>query len=271
MPPPRLKPIVEGAAGGDTLFFVQGWPDDPTLWDELVDALSDRYRCVRVVLPNYEGGEYRRWGYSHDDIVEGLADCIRSFAAAKPVTLVAHDWGALWGYMLHHRHPELVARIVGLDVGPDMKPSPRELVLLLAYQWWLLAAFVSGGPIGDWMTRRFARMAGTPRQGDALNASINYPYLYTWRDIVTGRAAKALRGYEPQVPVLFVYGENKPGRFHSERWLERVRSSPGNQVVGLAGTDHWVTRDPKLKKLVRDWLDGAVSARTDDSALATDP
>jgi hypothetical protein len=45
----------------------------------------------------------------------------------------------------NHRHPELVARIVGLDVAPDMKPTPRELVLLLAYQWWLLAAFVPGG------------------------------------------------------------------------------------------------------------------------------
>jgi hypothetical protein len=60
-------------------------------------------------------------------------------------------------------------------VAPDMRPTPRELVLLLAYQWWLLAAFVSGGRLGDWMTRRFARFVKAPKPGGALNAGMNYP------------------------------------------------------------------------------------------------
>jgi pimeloyl-ACP methyl ester carboxylesterase len=52
---PLLKPIIEGAAEGDTVFFIQGWPDDHTLWDEQVERLRDRYRCVRV-----EGGDRPR-------------------------------------------------------------------------------------------------------------------------------------------------------------------------------------------------------------------
>jgi hypothetical protein len=59
--------------------------------------------------------------------------------------------------------------------------------------------------------------------------------------------------------VLFVYGERKPMRFHSERWLERIRSQPGSAVVALDGRDHWVTRDPRLNDLIRAWLDGAVA------------
>jgi hypothetical protein len=41
-----------------------------------------------------------------------------------------------------------------------------------------------------------------------------------------------------------------------ERWLELVRSRPGNEVVALDGTGHWVTADPRLKILLRSWLDG---------------
>lgn len=252
---PALRPIIEGTSKGDTLFFIQGWPDDHTLWNEQVATLRDRYRCVRVDLPNYAGVEYRRWGYDHDEIVEGLVRCIRQVSPDRPVTLVAHDWGAYWAYWLHHRHPELVSRIVGLDIAPHMQPTPREILMIIAYQWWLLGAFVVGGGVGNWMTRRFAKLTRTPRQGEAINSAMNYPYLYTWRDIVTGRASKIFRGYAPEIPVMFVYGEKKPGRFHSDRWLELVRSRPGNRVVALDGTGHWVTKDSRLKGLVSDWLD----------------
>lgn len=251
---PRLEPIVEGATEGDTLFFIQGWPDDHTLWDEQVAFLRDRFRCVRVDLPNYGRAEQRRWGYGHDEIVEALAACVREVSPGRPVTLVAHDWGAYWGWLLHHRHPELVRRIVGLDIAPDMKPTPREVLMIIAYQWWLASAFVVGGGVGNWMTRRFAKMARSPRQGAALDAGINYPYLYTWRDMFTGRATKAFKGYRPDVPILFVYGEDKPGRFHSDRWLDLVRSRPDSRVVGLDGTGHWVMRDARFNGLIRDWL-----------------
>jgi len=253
---PLLKPQVDGPAEAELLLFIQGWPDDHTLWADLVAALRDRYRCVRVDLPNYSGAEHRRWGYSHEEIVEGLAHCVRSVSGGKPVTLIGHDWGAYWTYALHHRHPELVARIVGLDVAPHMKPTIREILFILSYQWWLLAAFVLGGRVGGWMTRRMAAIARSPRQGDALDSSVNYPYLYYWRDLVTGRGGKRLAGYSPKVPVLYVYCEDKPARFHSDDWLELIRTRAGNQVVAFEGTDHWVTRDPRLNRLVRDWLDG---------------
>jgi pimeloyl-ACP methyl ester carboxylesterase len=257
---PRLEPMIEGTSGGETLFFVQGWPDDHRLWDDMVALLRDRYRCVRVDLPNYGDAERARWGFSHDAIVEGLARCIRQESGGKPVTIVAHDWGAFWTYLLHHRHPELVGRLVALDIGAYMKPTPREIAYIMAYQWWLAAAFIAGGAVGDRMTRAFARLAKTPKQGTELNSRMNYPYLYTWRDIFTGRAGKQLRGYRPKVPLLFIYGEKKPGRFHSDSWLEVVRSRPGNAVVPLPDADHWVTRDPTLKVVVRDWLAESSSA-----------
>jgi hypothetical protein len=106
------------------------------------------------------------------------------------------------------------------------------------------------------MTRRMAAIAGSPRQGDVLNSSVNYPYLYYWRDLVTGRARKRFVGYSPKVPVLYAYCEDKPARFHSDDWLELIQSRAGNWVVAFAGADHWLMRSPRLNGLVRDWLDG---------------
>lgn len=255
-----LIPQVEGAPEGPTLFFIQGWPDDSSLWDDLVSGLRDRYRCVRTNLPNYPGAAQRRWGFDHDEIVSALEACIREVQPAGPVTLIAHDWGAFWSYRLHARRPELVARFVALDIGPVVKPNPREAAYILAYQLWLSLAFVVGGTLGDAMTRFVARRGGAPRQGGEIGARLNYPYFYYWRDVLTGRAVD-LSHYAPEVPCMLVYGTRKPARFHTERWLDFLRSRPNNQVIELDQQGHWVMRDPQLKEILKRFLDRTTFAR----------
>jgi pimeloyl-ACP methyl ester carboxylesterase len=249
---PVLEPRIEGAEDGPTLFFVQGWPDDLSMWDELVAALRDRYRCVRVNLPNYPGAETTRWGYDHEQVAEGLAQCVRRVSPDGPLTLIAHDWGAVWGYRMHLRHPELVSRWVALDIGPVVKPTAREAAIIIGYQSWLAAAFVIGGGLGDWMTRRMARRAGAPHPARA-HAGMNYPYLYTWTEILRGKAPD-FSGYAPSIPTLMAYGKQKPMRFHTQRWLDFVRGRPGNEVIELDAT-HWVTLDPSLTPRITAFLD----------------
>jgi len=258
---PILTPHIEGPAAAETLFFVQGWPDDHTLWNDQVSALRDRYRCVRVDLPNYPGGERRRWGFDHEAIAEGLAECIRSVSKQRPVTLIAHDWGAYWAYLVHHRHPALVSRLVGLDVGPTQQPKPHEIAVIAAYQWWLTTAFVSGGSLGDWMTRSVAALAGAPRPAAAINASLNYPYLYTWRDVISGRRRKLLRGYRPTVPVLYVYGARKPASFHTESWLRYLNARPDSRVIRL-DSGHWVMKHPEFTSRLSEWLSTSTPERS---------
>jgi len=249
----RLEPIIDGLPGGETLFFIQGWPDDVSLWNGAVDALAGRYRCVRHNMPGAAGTPSPRGGHTTDEIVEALAQCIREVSPGAPVTLIIHDWGAYWGYILHHRYPELVKRVAGLDISPHLEPGPAASAGIVAYQGWLASAFLLGGPVGDWMTRSFAVRAGAGVQRESIRAAMNFPYRNIFQDLFSGRARGGTRGYWPRVPLLFVYGKRKPLMFHSQKWLDHVRSV-GGQIVEL-DAGHWVQRHPDFSGLLARWLE----------------
>ena len=248
----HLVPIVDGNLTGKTLLFVQGWPDDASLWDEAVAVLGVRYRCVRVTLPNFGTDRKRlRWGHTTEEIVSALVEVMRKFGSEHPVTLVLHDWGCYWGNAAHHRALEFVARVASFDIAPHYTPRGLGALGFVAYQWWLFAAFMAGGPLGNVMTRRFGKTARIPN-ADHLDAWMNYPYRNLWADIVTGRAGKLTEGYWPTCPLLFGYGTKKPFMFHDARWTDHVRKV-GGEVISFP-SDHWVTRDPSFVPVLDRWL-----------------
>jgi pimeloyl-ACP methyl ester carboxylesterase len=248
-----LAPIVEGHQAGPTLVFVQGWPDDRTLWDAQVAQLSARYRCVRLDMPGYGAAGRPRWGASSEQIIEALARLVREVGRGAPVTLILHDWGCIWGHAMHKRHPELVARVAGLDVAPHYAPSAKAALGIVAYQSWLAAAFFLGGSIGDRMTRTMAQRAGAPTPSERIHASINYPYRNVWLDLASGRSRANDTGYWPEVPLLFVYGKDKPFAFHSRAWLEHVERT-GGEIVALDG-GHWVQTHPQCTQILARFLE----------------
>jgi pimeloyl-ACP methyl ester carboxylesterase len=253
----RLEPIVDGNADGDTIVFIQGWPDTAALWDASVAALGKTNRCVRVTLPNFDGRRTERWGYSTDEVVDALTAFVREVAGTAKggkVTLVLHDWGSYWGHPVHHRVPELVARVVTVDVAPHFVPSVGAALGILTYQSWLFWANLVGGGAGDWMTRRFATLFHVPdARTRPLTAWMNYPYRNVWGDLVTRRQEKLTEGYWPTCPLLFVYGEKKLFPFHSAAWTDHVKKV-GGEIVGLPA-DHWVMNEPTFVDVLARWLE----------------
>lgn len=261
----HLEPRIDGPESAETLVFIQGWPDDASLWDTHVAALKDRYRCVRLTMPNFDGQQTERWGYRTDEIVDALATLVREVSPDTPVTLILHDWGCFWGHRLHHRHPELVTRVVGIDVAPHVEPSVGAMFGIVAYQWWLIAAFAIGGPVGDGMTRSLAKAIGAPLERDQIHSWMNYPYRNAWWELFSG-AGNELENYWPECPVLFVYGKEKPFPFHSKKWKEHIESN-GGRIVGL-DCGHWVPVDPGFLPVLDEWLEES-SQSLRDQIVAT--
>jgi len=244
---------------GETVVLIHGWPDSLNLWDAQVEALSCAYRCVRFTLPGYDRSHTRRM-YDLEDLMVMIKQVVETVGQGRPVTLLLHDWGCIWGYQYYLRNPQTVGRIIGVDVGDAGSPellaelSGRDKGFMLAYQLWLALAWKLGGRIGDGMTRRMARIAKAPAPLERIHSGMNYSYYFVW----SRRLLRRPTGMIPvriECPLLFIYGTKKPGRFHSRAWEESVRKQPGNRVEALP-TGHWVmVQSPeRFNALVMEWL-----------------
>ena len=250
--------VVAEGCGPETVVFVHGWPDTLRLWDRQVEFLRDRYRCVRFTLPGFSAG-HPRYARSLDEVVDVIRQVVEQ-AAGGPSTLLLHDWGCFFGYQFALRHPQLVRRVIGVDVGDaGSRRNLKELglkakALVIAYQLWLATAWRVGGSIGDSMARTMARIAGAPGDPASIGAHMGYPYYVQW---VQGGYRRA-RPFVPACPMLFVYGRRKPFMFHSAGWADDVASVPGNRVLAF-DTGHWVMVEAaeQLSRAVADWLAGA--------------
>ena len=249
---------IEGPRAGKPVVMVHGWPDSHRLWDAQVAALRDRYLCVRFTLPGFDAAGAKR-AYSLDEIVQAIASVIERSCEGRRATLLLHDWGCVFGYQLALRRPELVERVIGVDVGDAgsrhhmAEIGPRPKLMILAYQYWLAWAWRLGGRTGDAMARWMARRLRCPVKPENIHASMGYPYAMRWLGVAGGlRQAKT---FHPSTPMLFIYGESKPFMFHSRVWAEHLAARPASRVVSLP-TGHWVMlgKREEFNQAVLAWL-----------------
>lgn len=224
--------------------MIHGWPDTHRLWDGQVEALKSRYRCVRFTLPGFDPAAPKR-AYSLDEVVA----TIREACDGERVTLLLHDWGCFFGYQFAMRHPELVERVIGVDIGDAGSRGHRDelgargRLMVFAYQMWLALAWRIGGRAGDVMARWMARAIGCPTDPRTIHAQMGYGYAMRWLGAAGG--LKGLRVFQPQVPMLFAYGQRKPFMFHSRPWAEALAARPRSRVIGFP-TGHWImVQQPK--------------------------
>jgi len=248
---------IEGE-GADTIVMIHGWPDTYRLWDAQVAFFKQRYRCVRFTLPGFDIEKPRR-AVPFEEMIATLKKIVDQTSAGRPVTLMLHDWGCVFGYQLFMRHPSLVSRIVGVDIGDaGTREHQGSLTLMakamvFAYQLWLALAWRIGGLIGNGMTLAMARIAHCPSDPRFIDSRMDYPYYIRW-----AKAHGSYRGvvrFQPNVPMLFIYGTKKPFMFHTRAWAEALAARDGNRVEALP-TGHWVMiqKPDEFNQIADNWL-----------------
>lgn len=101
------------AGAGRPVVFVHGYLVDGRLWDGVVDALSDRCRCLAPDWPI--GAQQVAMKPDADLTPYGIADLIASFLERldlSDVTIVGNDSGGAMSQVLVTRHPERIGRLV---------------------------------------------------------------------------------------------------------------------------------------------------------------
>ena len=247
---------IEGDAGA-TIIMIHGWPDTYRLWDAQVQVLKSRYRCVRFTLPGFDAAKARR-AYALDELTGFLKQIIEQLCPGEKVILMLHDWGCVFGYEFYMRNPQLVSKIIGVDIGDPSSSrksqTMRVAMMVLAYQVWLALAWGIGGRIGDRMTRAMARLARCPSDAAYMSSCMGYPYFMLW---FGGRRSYRhhIRRFVPACPILFIYGRRKRFMFHSTAWADALLTRKANQVTAF-DTGHWVMSEQpdRFIQVVSRWL-----------------
>jgi pimeloyl-ACP methyl ester carboxylesterase len=101
------------AGEGKPIVFVHGYLVDGRLWGGVVDALSDRYRCIAPDWPI--GAQQVAMNPDTDLTPPGIAQVISDFLAElelEDVTIVGNDSGGAMSQVLVTSHPERIGRLV---------------------------------------------------------------------------------------------------------------------------------------------------------------
>jgi pimeloyl-ACP methyl ester carboxylesterase len=250
--------FVEGA-GAETLVMLHGWPDTHRLWDMQVAHFKDHYICVRFTLPGFDLAKPER-AVPVEEMVTLLRAIVDRVSPDQPVTLLLHDWGCVFGYEFAAKHPQRVARIVGVDVGDHNSAAfRRELTTsarlkIFGYQFWLALAWYVGGSLGTRMTRYMARKARCPVDPERIGWQMSYPYAMQWFGARGG--FRGLARIAPHCPMLYVFGARKPFHFHSAQWARSLDRQPHCRALSFP-TGHWVmVQQPEaFARCVAQWLE----------------
>ena len=227
---------------GKPVVFVHGYLVDGRLWDGVVDALSDRCRCLAPDWPI--GAQQIPMKPDADLTPYGIAATIASFLEAldlEDVTIVGNDSGGAMSQVLVTRHPERIGRLVltNCDTHENFPPGMFKAMPPIARLPGGMALLAAPFRIGALARAAFRPFTRDPIPPELIDSWMQ-PGLHNSdikRDVkkVTGgmnkrytlEAAEKLRGSE--LPILFAWAPKD--RFFPIKYAERLAGEAGNARI----------------------------------------
>ncbi|CAI5440201.1 unnamed protein product [Caenorhabditis angaria] len=125
----KLHYVEEGPADGDVLVMVHGFPEFWYSWRYQLNYFKKNYRCLALDMRGYSESEKPRAEsqYNMTHLVEDIREFIEILAAGQKVVLAAHDWGAIVCWRVAIMYPELLKKLIILNV-----PHPSAFREVLA-------------------------------------------------------------------------------------------------------------------------------------------
>jgi len=272
---------VATMGSGDRLALcLHGFPEHAYTWRHQLPALARMgYRCWAPNLRGYGGTDSPQdiASYTGPTLVEDVASLIQA-AGARETLLMAHDWGAALAWMLAIERPQLINRLVILNL-PHPVCFMRELRrfpqmfkswYMLFFQIPLLPEYVlgrGGGRATANLIRDSSRNPArfTPdamevfRQNAArpggLTAMLNW-----YRAMFRGGELKRLRGARfPKIetPTLFLWGDaDQALSIQTTRGTEKYVSDLTFRV--FPGVSHWIQQEQPeaVNAMLEAWVTG---------------
>lgn len=123
------------AGDGPPLVLVHGWPQSWYEWRRVIPALAEHYT---VIAPDLRGlGDSGRplTGYDKRTLASDVHALVQHLGFEK-IGLVGHDWGGAVSFFLAYDHPEMIQRLMILDMIPALGELGGAIDLKIAQRFW---------------------------------------------------------------------------------------------------------------------------------------
>ncbi len=129
----RDRPAVNATEVGDEgprVVFLHGLFGQGRNFTQIAKALTPQLRSVLVDLPNHGRSAWTE-SADYETLAETVATWLRDSYGDEPVHLVGHSMGGKVAMVLALRHPEVVDRLVVVDIAPVSLDGSGEFEHLL--------------------------------------------------------------------------------------------------------------------------------------------
>lgn len=130
---------VRHAGGGPPLLLLHGHPQTLAMWHRVAPALAQRFSVVLMDLRGYGDSSRPEGGFDKRTMAADALAAMRALGHAR-FAVCAHDRGARVAHRLALDHPQVVSRLLLLDIAPTlaMYEGTGEAFARAYWHWFFL-------------------------------------------------------------------------------------------------------------------------------------
>ena len=136
----RMHYVIAGS--GFPLVLLHGWPQSWYEWRKVIPALAARFTVIAPDLRGLGDSDRPMTGYDKRTLASDVYALTQTLGFSK-IGLTGHDWGGAVAFYLSYDHPELVERLLILDMVPGLGRKDGQMSIQAARRSWHV--FFHGG------------------------------------------------------------------------------------------------------------------------------
>ena len=245
-----------GPGHGEVIVFLHGFPEFSESW--MKQAVFFAEKGYHVILPDQRGYNLSSKPESVKDyalthLVGDIAALITMFSS-DPVYVAGHDWGGGVAWMLAQRHPELIRKLIILNMPhlDVMKQNLRNNPAQMLKSWYTVFFQIPFIPEQACGAFNFRPLALSLVQS-ALPHTFSREYLAAckaaWRQ--PGALTSMINWYRAffrvpletnlniEMPVLLLWGA-KDSYLTAKMADQSIKRCPNGQLIVLKNATHWL-------------------------------
>ena len=114
----RMHYVIAGS--GYPLVLLHGWPQSWYEWRKIIPALAEKFTVIAPDLRGLGDSDRPLTGYDKRTLASDVYELVKSLGFSK-IGLTGHDLGGAVAFYFAYDHPEMVERLLILDMGARLR------------------------------------------------------------------------------------------------------------------------------------------------------